>query len=71
MVNDKSLQRPGDANYKVEMGSLKNQFEGGSGQHYSPSYDSARSKVRGLSLARVHEEDNLQDEPGQACSQDC
>ena len=36
MVND----RPDDANYKVEMNSLKNQFElGNSGQQYTPNYD--------------------------------
>lgn len=40
MVND--VSRPEDANYKVEMNSLKNTFEngGGSGKHYQPSYDS-------------------------------
>ena len=37
MVND----RPEDANYKLELKSLKSAFEvGNSGQHYTPTYDS-------------------------------
>ena len=41
MVNDTDLKRPEDANYKVEMNSLKTAFEvGNSGQQYTPNYDS-------------------------------
>lgn len=42
MVND----RPEDANYKLELKSLKSAFEvGNSGQHYTPTYDSVYKSV--------------------------
>ena len=52
MVNDTELKRPDDANYKVEMNSLKTAFEVGnnSGQHYTPSYDSVSNTQTSLKV---------------------